>query len=120
MAKSSLLGIDADNLSPLHSAKGNDSLGPSDASDSGSDSTGLYGTDPDNDTDRHGTGERASVEPELELEARDILPDHVESLETDDEAPGSRDVRAGADRYPDDDPAEDLEADPESGDSADA
>ncbi len=112
MAKSSLLGIDADNLSTFHSATGNDSLGPSDASDSGSDSAGLYGTDPDNDTDRHGTGERASVEPELQLEARDILPDHLESMETDDEAQDAGEIQAGADRYPGDDPADDPEADP--------
>ena len=120
MAKSSLLGIDADNLSPLHSAKGNDSLGPSDASDSGSDSTGLYGTDPDNDTDRYGTGERASVEPELQLESRDILPDHLESMDTDDDTAENGDVRAGADRYPDDDPADDPELDPDAGDGAEA
>jgi hypothetical protein len=113
MAKSSLLGIDADNLTPLHSAKGNDSLGPSDTSDSGSDSAGVYDSDPDNDTDRQGTGERASVEPDLARDARDILPDHLETLDSDDfegGLPDTRDVRAGVDRYPGDD-AEDVDPD---------
>lgn len=62
MATSSLLGIDSDNLPPVHSATGIDSLGPSDASDSGSDSAGVYSADSDSDTDRFGTGERGSVE----------------------------------------------------------
>lgn len=106
MAKSSLLGIDADNLPPLHSATGNDSLGPSDASDSGSDSAGVYGTDPDNDTDRHGTGERASVEPGLHREARDILPDHMEAFAADDadgELVAEPAVDVDADLYPEED-----------------
>lgn len=103
MAKSSLLGIDADNLPPTHSATGNDSMGPSDASDSGSDSAGVYGTDPDNDTDRHGTGERASVEPGLHRESRDILPDHLEALAADDadgDLPTDPVVDLDADLYP--------------------
>ena len=49
MATSSLLGIDSDNLPPLHSATGIDSLGPSDASDSGSDSAGAYSDEPDSE-----------------------------------------------------------------------
>lgn len=89
MATSSLLGIDSDNLPPAHSATGIDSLGPSDASDSGSDSAGAYSAESDSDTDRFGTGERGSVEPDEQPSARDILPDHVESVGTegpDDEA----------------------------------
>ena len=82
MATSSLLGIDSDNLPPLHSATGIDSLGPSDASDSGSDSAGVYSSDSDSDTDRFGTGERGSVEQDSPT-ARDILPDHVESMGMD-------------------------------------
>src|SRR3989344_4883450 len=46
---------------------------PRDPPHSGSAVAGLYGTVPDNDTGRHGTGERASEEPELQLESRDIL-----------------------------------------------
>ena len=79
MASSSLLGIDTDNLPPAHSATGIDSLGPSDASDSGSDSAGAYSAEADSDTDRFGTGERSGVEPAPQSSARDILPDHVES-----------------------------------------
>lgn len=83
MATSSLLGIDTDNLPATHSATGIDSLGPSDASDSGSDSAGAYGSEPDSDTDRFGTGERSSVQPDEQAEARDILPDHIENREQD-------------------------------------
>jgi len=82
MATSSLLGIDSDNLPPAHSATGIDSLGPSDASDSGSDSAGAYSADSDSDTDRFGTGERSSVNPGTKPTARDILPDHVETMAT--------------------------------------
>ena len=80
MATSSLLGIDTDNLPVSHSATGIESLGPSDASDSGSDSAGAYAADADADTDRHGTGERGSVDTADPPTARDILPDHVESM----------------------------------------
>lgn len=81
MATSSLLGNDAGIPLPTHRATGNGSLGPSDASDSGSDSAGMYDPDTDNDTDRYGTGERASVEPDFSPDARDILPDHVEGID---------------------------------------
>lgn len=58
-------------------------LGPSDSSDSGSDVKGLFGGD--TDTDRRGTGERASVEMPNQGEARqDIGVDHIESIPTDD------------------------------------
>lgn len=85
MATSSLLGIDSDNLPPLHSATGIDSLGPSDASDSGSDSAGAYSDEPDSDTDRYGTGERSSADPSEHSDAQDILPDHIEALGSDAE-----------------------------------
>lgn len=88
MATSSLLGIDADHLPPAHSATGIDSLGPSDASDSGSDSAGAYSSETDSDTDRFGTGERSSVEPAPQPLARDILPDHVEDMSEESEEPG--------------------------------
>jgi hypothetical protein len=54
------------------------SIGPSDSSDSGSDVVGLGNLD--STTDRHGTGERASVELDAEAELRpdaDIEPDRV-------------------------------------------
>ena len=85
MATSSLLGIDTDNLPATHSATGIDSLGPSDASDSGSDSAGAYSAEADADTDRFGTGERSSVDNTAPPTARDILPDHVESMGADDD-----------------------------------
>lgn len=84
MATSSLLGIDTDNLPATHRATGIDSLGPSDASDSGSDSAGAYSAEADADTDRFGTGERSSVDNTAPPTARDILPDHVESMGTDE------------------------------------
>lgn len=115
MATSSLLGIDADQFPHAHNATGNDSMGPSDASDSGSDSAGVYGSDPDNDTDRYGTGERASVEPGLHRESRDILPDHVEDLGADasSDTPADLAVDVSADRYlePDADVEDDADAD---------
>ncbi|MEP6824846.1 MAG: hypothetical protein ABI919_08520 [Ramlibacter sp.] len=53
-------------------------LGPSDSSDSGSDSAGELGEDDlDSDSDRAGTGDRASVEPQTATSGADILPDRV-------------------------------------------
>ena len=92
MATSSLLGIDSDNLPATHSATGIDSLGPSDASDSGSDSAGAYSAEPDSDTDRFGTGERGSVQADEPADAQDILPDHIENTAT-----GNPDDAAGPD-----------------------
>ena len=98
MATSSLLGIDSDNLPPLHSATGIDSLGPSDASDSGSDSAGAYSDEPDSDTDRFGTGERSSADLSEHSNAQDILPDHIEALDgdADDAATGDADADSDA------------------------
>jgi hypothetical protein len=58
--------------------KGHDirSLGPSDSSDTGADMMGLGGLD--STSDRQGTGERATVEDDDELErAADIAPDDI-------------------------------------------
>lgn len=57
--------------------KGHDNraLGPSDSSDTGADMAGIAGLD--NTSDRQGTGERASVENDEELEAADLLPDDI-------------------------------------------
>jgi hypothetical protein len=58
--------------------KGHDikSLGPSDSSDTGADMVGIGGLD--STTDRNGTGERASVENDAELDFdADIAPDGV-------------------------------------------
>lgn len=84
MATSSILG---GSLSPEEvSGKDIHALGPSDNSDSGSDAIGAYSEDElASDTDSSGTGERASVEPNLDQTDVDILPDHIEQL-TGDEA----------------------------------
>lgn len=62
--------------------KGRDirSLGPSDSSDTGADMTGVGGLD--NTTDRNGTGERASLENDAELDAEsDIAADDIVDAE---------------------------------------
>ena len=77
MAKSSILGGERAPLQP--SGRGADLLGPSDSSDSGSDSMGELGPDQINsDTDRFGTGERASADLDESGSGLDILPDHVD------------------------------------------
>ncbi len=77
MAKSSILGGEH---APVQSeGRGADRLGPSDSSDSGSDAQGELGPDQmDSDTDRSGTGERASANPRDSGAGVDILPDHVD------------------------------------------
>ncbi|RYF43492.1 MAG: hypothetical protein EOO25_03015 [Comamonadaceae bacterium] len=76
MAYSSILGGDRAPVQP--SGKGADLLGPSDSSDSGSDSIGELGEDDlDSDSDRAGTGDRAGVEPQTAASGADILPDRV-------------------------------------------
>lgn len=77
MATSSILGGDR---APVHSSgRGADLLGPSDSSDTGSDSVGELGPDQlASDTDRFGTGERASADLRESGSGLDILPDHVD------------------------------------------
>ncbi len=106
MATSILLGIDPENLPSEHSSTGIDSLGPSDASDSGSDSAGAYSSD--SDTDRFGTGERTSVEPNASPTDTDILPDHIEQLGLDaEDTPDTRDTDSVAvEDLPSEDPAD--------------
>jgi hypothetical protein len=77
MAYSSILGGERAAVQP--SGKGSDLLGPSDSSDSGSDAMGELGPDQiDSDTDRNGTGERASADLRESGRGLDILPDHVD------------------------------------------
>jgi hypothetical protein len=53
-------------------------LGPSDSSDSGSDAIGELGPEEmGSDSDRYGTGERASVDMSMDGRSPDLLPDHV-------------------------------------------
>ena len=73
MAYSSILG--ADNAPEQPSGRDAELLGPSDNSDSGSD---TIGTDEAHaDSDAVGTGERGSVTPGEGRESGDILPDRV-------------------------------------------
>lgn len=106
MATSSLLGIDPENIPAGHSSTGIDSLGPSDASDSGSDSAGVYSAD--SDTDRFGTGERSSVEPANPPSDRDILPDHVESLAGNDDNLGRERDAPTAEELPSESDEDDI------------
>jgi hypothetical protein len=73
MAYSSILGADSAPEQP--SGRDAELLGPSDNSDSGSD---TIGTDEAHaDSDAVGTGERGSVTPDEDREGGDILPDRV-------------------------------------------
>ena len=77
MAKSSLLGGERAPVYP--SGRGADLLGPSDSSDSGSDSIGELGPDQlASDSDRSGTGERGSADPMDGGSGADIQPDHID------------------------------------------
>ncbi|MFO1502635.1 MAG: hypothetical protein U1F39_02335 [Steroidobacteraceae bacterium] len=79
MARTSDIDIDllldqsASAIPPGHAIR---ALGPSDSSDTGADMVGIGGLD--NTSDRHGTGERASVEgDETVSDAGDIGPDSI-------------------------------------------
>ncbi|MFX1682823.1 hypothetical protein PV762_26715 [Mitsuaria sp. CC2] len=105
MATSSILG---GTQAPAQAkGRGTDSLGPSDSSDSGSDISGerQMSTGPDDpdelgatpsnpgsDTDRFGTGERASATPGRDDEAADISPDRVSGEPSPDDIDASIDV----------------------------
>jgi hypothetical protein len=73
MAYSSILG--ADNAPEQPSGRDAQLLGPSDNSDSGSDTIGTH--EAHADSDAVGTGERASVAPGEGGEGGDILPDRI-------------------------------------------
>ena len=76
MATSSILGGERAALQP--SGRSTDLLGPSDSSDSGSDSIGEFGADQlSSDTDRNGTGDRPSADQRDVANGQDILPDHI-------------------------------------------
>ena len=73
MAYSSILGADMAPVQP--SGRDAELLGPSDNSDSGSDTLGTHEAHADSDS--AGTGERGSVTPGEAREGADILPDRV-------------------------------------------
>lgn len=94
--------LDPDNLPrrpdrEIGKGHGTGALGPSDSSDSGSDLQGAQPPGPgdtelDSDSDRQGTGERASVGGDTPApDGGDIDVDHVESL-PDTRIPERRDV----------------------------
>lgn len=90
MAYSSIMGADTAPEEPKGRSAG--VLGPSNNSDSGSD---TIGTDEahEESTDASGTGERGAVAgPDTEVGA-DILPDHVVNLSEDDGFPEAEDDR---------------------------
>jgi hypothetical protein len=76
MAYSSIMG--ADNAPELPEGRDAKSLGPSDNSDSGSDTIGTH--EAHADSDAAGTGERGSVAPDDGREGGDILPDRIAQL----------------------------------------
>jgi hypothetical protein len=76
MAYSSILGAD---VAPSHpSGREAELLGPSDNSDSGSDTVGT--SEAHEDSDAGGTGERGAVAGPDAREGADILPDRVVNL----------------------------------------
>jgi hypothetical protein len=102
MALSSILGGERAAIHP--SGKTTGALGPSDSSDSGSDAMGELGEEQlDSDSDRNGTGERASVDASDDGRSTDILPDHVSRLDGDE----GRDLDGAEDLAADDGDAQD-------------
>ncbi len=81
MARTNPVDLDAllDNAgNEISKGHGIRSLGPSDSSDTGADMMGLGGLD--STSDRHGTGERASVEVEADVDAQaDLSVDDIVS-----------------------------------------
>jgi hypothetical protein len=105
MAHSSILGGERAAVQP--SGRSADRLGPSDSSDSGSDTLGELGPDQINsDTDRFGTGERASADLRESGSGRDILPDHVDRASR-----GGAEGALEVEEIADDDDVEDAEDD---------
>ena len=111
MAYSSIMGADQAPTNP--SGREADLLGPSDNSDSGSDTVGT--SEAHEDSDSRGTGERGVVAGADAREGADIMPDRVVNLADGDASteldPGaleltdldSEDVEALADRHASDD-----------------
>lgn len=104
MARSSILG--GERAAVQSSGRGADLLGPSDSSDSGSDSIGEFSPEQlASDTDRQGTGERPSADLHDVADGADIMPDHLArasaggtddtNLELDELAASEDDSEAG-------------------------
>lgn len=106
MAYSSILGADVAPAQP--SGREAELLGPSDRSDSGSDTLGTPQAHADSDS--AGTGERGAVAGADAREGRDILPDRVVNLaqgevlpEDDQDAQELTDLDDGTDAAGDED-----------------
>jgi hypothetical protein len=82
MAYSSILG--AENAPEQPEGRDSRALGPSNNSDSGSDTIGTH--EAYADSDAVGTGERGGVSPGDGREGGDILPDHVVELTAQEQA----------------------------------
>ena len=83
MAYSSIMG--ADPAPPQPSGRDAELLGPSDRSDTGSDSVGT--SEPHADSDAAGTGERGVVAGADAREGADIMPDRIVNLAEGESAP---------------------------------
>lgn len=84
MAYSSILGADQ---APSHpSGREAELLGPSDNSDSGSDTIGTEEADADS-TDSRGTGDRGAVAGPDAREGADIMPDRIVNMADDEGLP---------------------------------
>lgn len=111
MAYSSIMGADSAPTNP--SGRESELLGPSDNSDSGSDTVGT--SEAHEDSDSRGTGERGVVAGSDAREGGDILPDRIVNLADGEVSGGSEieglemtdldgeDVEALADRDSDED-----------------
>ena len=110
MATSSILGGERAAVQP--SGRSVDLLGPSDSSDSGSDSIGELGDEQlDSDTDRHGTGARASADLLDVAGGQDILPDHIARASIGGAADTDRELEELAATDDDDDAEDGVEGD---------
>ena len=111
MATSSILG--GEHVPEHVKGKDTNALGPSDNSDSGSDSQGVYGGEElSSDSDAVGTGERASAGFGGDALNADIMPDHIEgapnefeaeNFSTDEQLDDASDVQSLAENEDDDD-----------------
>ena len=85
MATSSILG--GEHVPEHVKGKDTNALGPSDNSDSGSDSQGVYGGEElSSDSDAVGTGERASAGFGCDALNADIMPDYIEGAPNESDA----------------------------------
>lgn len=87
MAYSSIMGADSAPTNP--SGRESELLGPSDNSDSGSDTVGT--SEAHEDSDSRGTGERGVVAGSDAREGADILPDRIVNL-ADGEVSGGAEI----------------------------